>query len=149
MDGRIRLAGFILIFTASIVLSFYVDDYLSRTQDADKNWLGAVIVFLPLIIVIMTSGFLAKSVKQLLLYSFFAGLILVIFLYAQDYFSPYEGDGDLIKTSDGWIWISAAFCFFTFIISFAAAIVAGLGMFLSYVCAIIFKSEKTEAPESR
>ena len=146
MESRLKLAVFIIIFTACVVLSFYIDDYISRILNVEEWW-GAIPVFAPIVVFLVVFGSVAKNIKRLAVYSFFAGMVLTIFFYAQDFFSTSETDRDLIRANDSRISIFLLFCLFTVVISFGIACVSSLGMLLSYACKLIFNSKKVGETE--
>ena len=139
MDARIKLVGFILLFTASIVLSYSLEKFVF-VDKKDSFW----VVFVPVTVLLPTSilGVFVKNIKELALYTLFLTITFVMFLFSTIYFDRRNTENIfafLFKNQESAIRFSLII-FISFITILSLLL---FGMLLSYLNKRIFKRQKS------
>jgi hypothetical protein len=139
MDSRIKLVGFILIFTVSIVISYSLEKFVF-TDESESVW--DFIIAMPIFLFTSICGYFAKDIKELAIHAFFFTIALLIFLFTTMYFEQKHGGNEavlLFRNQESVVrFFTITAMLYTIILSLSA-----FGMLLSFLYKRIFKRQKT------
>ncbi len=139
MDARIKLVGFILIFTVSIVLSYSLDKFLLID---DNETVLDFIIAMPILLATSICGYFAKDLKELAVHAFFYTIAFLIFFLTIMTFEQRNNGNEvmlLFRNQESVIrFFTATAILYAIILSLSA-----FGMLLSFLYKRIFKRQKT------
>jgi hypothetical protein len=135
MDARIKLVGFILIFTASIVISYSSEKFVFIDKN-ESAW--DFIIAVPILLSTSICGYFIRSIKELAIHTLFYTIALLIFVITTMSFEQKHGGNEfavLFRNQETVIrFFTAAVILYTIIFLLSA-----FGMLVSYVYKRIFK----------
>jgi hypothetical protein len=135
MDARIKLVGFILIFTVSIVISYSTDKFVFNIEN---ELVRDFIVVMPILLSTSICGYFIRSIKELAVHAFFYTIALLIFVITTMSFEQKHGGNEfaiLFRNQETVIrFFTAAVILYTIIFLLSA-----FGMLVSYIYKRIFK----------
>jgi hypothetical protein len=139
MDSRIKLIGFILIFTVSIVISYSLEKFVF-TDESESVW--EFFIAMPIFLFTSICGYFIRNIKELAVHAFFFTIALLIFVFTTMSFEQKHGGNELavlFRNQESVIRV------FTALVGIYTAIflLSAFGMLLSYLYKHIFSHQKT------
>ncbi len=138
MDARVKLVGFIFIFTVSIVISYSFEKFVFN--DKNESVLDFIIA-MPIFLSTSICGYFAKDFKELAVHAFFYTIALLIFVVTTMSFEQKHGGNEfaiLFRNQEATIrFFTAAAILYT--INF---LLSASGMLVSFLYKRIFKHQK-------
>jgi hypothetical protein len=139
MDARIKLVGFIMIFTVSIVISYSSEKFIFIDKN-ESAW--DFIIAVPILLSTSICGYFTANIKELAVNAFFYTIALLIFVITTMSFEQKHGGNEfaiLFRNQEAVIrFFTTAAILYTIIFLLSA-----FGMLLSYIYKHIFNRQKT------
>jgi hypothetical protein len=139
MDARIKLVGFILIFTVSIVISYSLEKFVFMDKN-ESAW--EFIIAIPIFLSTSICGYFIRNIKELAVHAFFFTIALLIFVFTTISFQQKNGGNEFAilfrnQASTTRFFTSMA------IIFIIISLILSFGMLVSYLYKRIFKRQKS------
>lgn len=140
IDGRIKLAVFVVVFFTMLVISYSFEKFVFVNV---KSAFLEFLIVIPLYLTIVLSGFFVKNLLQLIVQALLGTFILLIFLFSTIYFNPANSEN--IFTSFYRNQSAVQWLFEFSVIVFACFLgLLAVGILLNYLFRLFFKSKKAE-----
>jgi hypothetical protein len=139
MEARIKLVGFICIFTFSIVISYSLEKFVFIDRN-ESGW--DFIIAVPIFLSITVCGYFLRNIRELALHAFFFTVALLIFVLTTMSFERKHGENEFAILFRNQASVIRFFTSFS-IILIAMLLLLSFGMLLSYLYKRIFIRQKS------
>ncbi|MBX7173329.1 MAG: hypothetical protein K1X72_20340 [Pyrinomonadaceae bacterium] len=145
MDDRLRLAGFVTLLFIAIFTTDFLDKWLKFLTDENDWW--NLVVAAPLLIVIITTGFLVFHIKSLIKFAFFGALCFFIFISTQTYFNPDEFKEEWMVLKQNWTEIGKYFGLMFAAMFVSVLVFLSIGAIFRYIYNLFFAASQKKNAE--